>query len=54
MTDLLALAVDAERDAWERLSLGYTETRGDPRPALEAFERWNTESHLSGSPGHLP
>lgn len=38
MTDLLALADDADRDAWERLSLGYTETLGDPglRAAIAA------------------
>jgi aspartate/methionine/tyrosine aminotransferase len=30
MTDLLALADDADRTAWESLSFGYTETFGDP------------------------
>ncbi|MGW4469268.1 aminotransferase class I/II-fold pyridoxal phosphate-dependent enzyme [Nonomuraea sp. NPDC004354] len=30
MTELLALADDQDRHAWETLSLGYTETFGDP------------------------
>ncbi|GAA4952636.1 pyridoxal phosphate-dependent aminotransferase [Yinghuangia aomiensis] len=30
VADLLALADDADREAWENLALGYTETRGDP------------------------
>jgi aspartate/methionine/tyrosine aminotransferase len=38
MTDLLALADDADREAWESLSFGYTETFGDPalRAAIAA------------------
>jgi len=34
LSDLLALATPEQRDAWERLWLGYTETRG--APALRA------------------
>ncbi|HWD12946.1 aminotransferase class I/II-fold pyridoxal phosphate-dependent enzyme [Pseudochrobactrum sp. sp1633] len=30
MSDLLALATDADREAWEKLTLGYTETWGKP------------------------
>lgn len=30
MSDLLALASDADREAWEKLTLGYTETWGKP------------------------
>lgn len=30
MSDLLALAGDADREAWEKLALGYTETWGKP------------------------
>lgn len=30
MSELLALADDTDREAWETLSLGYTETFGDP------------------------
>ena len=30
MSDLLALATDADRNAWENLTLGYTETWGKP------------------------
>ncbi|MGJ7040095.1 aspartate/methionine/tyrosine aminotransferase [Shinella sp. BE166] len=30
MSDLLALAGPEDRDAWERVSLGYTETWGAP------------------------
>lgn len=38
MVDLLALADDVDREAWESLSFGYTETFGDPalREAIAA------------------
>lgn len=56
MAELLALADDADREDWERLSLGYTETRGDPelrRRIAATYDTPGPDDILTGAPQEL-